>query len=180
MLAALLLLLAPAAGLAAGDGDSLEEPQAAEGESPGLLLRGPSPLAPATLRGATGEMVDHGERITDSLGRLAVREAPAEAVDVAIFWFLVLGVVAGLALGLGLRHSLRRALAAVTSSRLGPRLRAPLAGLLTALADRALSLALPATLLVALEAVHARDSLAGVLAMAGLLLFALYRLAVAL
>ncbi|MFP4606766.1 MAG: mechanosensitive ion channel family protein [Thiohalospira sp.] len=180
VLAALLLLLAPAAGLAAGDGDSLEEPQAAEGESPGLLLRGPSPLAPATLRGAAGEMVDHGERITDSLGRLAVREAPAEAVDVAIFWFLVLGVVAGLALGLGLRHSLRRALAAVTSSRLGPRLRAPLAGLLTALADRALSLALPATLLVALEAVHARDSLAGVLAMAGLLLFALYRLAVAL
>jgi len=170
LLAALaLLLVAAPAGAATGDG-----------EGPGLLERGPSPLAPGTLSEAAREVVDHVERIASSLGHLTLREAPGEAVEVPVFWFLGLGLAAGLALGLGIRHSARRARTRLAISRLGPRLQAPVVALLSAFGDRAFSLTLPAVLLVVLEAVHARESLAGTLTMAGLLLFALYRLAVAL
>ena len=81
LLAALLVTLVGLPTIAAG------APGGPSGESeegntePGLLHRGPSPLAPSTLAEAAEEFADHAATVGASLGRLATREAPGERTD---------------------------------------------------------------------------------------------------
>ena len=180
LLAALLVTLVGlptiAAGAPGGPSGESEEGKA----EPGLLHRGPSPLAPSTLAEAAEEFADHAATVGASLGRLATREAPGERTGIAAYWFLGGGLALGLLAGVAVRRSTRGATGRIAASRLRERWKAPAVGALTALHNRAWSLTLPAALLITLEALHARTSLAGTLAVAALLLFAIYRLAVGL
>lgn len=162
-------------GLAGAAGDAA--PPASQGApGPGLLSRGPSPLAPDTLATARERLAVQFEAITASLARLSTEGGTALAAR----WILGLALLVGLAAGGLLRRGARAGLDRLRQGQAGPRRRALGTGLLTALRDRAFSLAVPAVLLVALEGLHARETLAGTLAIAALGLFALHRLAIAL
>ncbi|MFB6261099.1 MAG: hypothetical protein ABEJ96_04625, partial [Thiohalorhabdaceae bacterium] len=166
-----MLLMAGSAG--AEKGASAEPAGEASQEGPGS--RAPSPLSPDTLATAWSRLSDQIGSVGDSFQRLTREgELPLDAT-----WVLGLGLLVGLIAGAVLRRGSGSGLQRLEASGLGTRTRAQMTGLLTALRSRAFSLAVPAALLAGLEGLQARSTTAGTLAVAGLGLFALYRLGVA-
>jgi len=194
LLAALLLALGLAtAGAAAAPtaaaqtpapaGAAAEQPAAEAAAKPEagpakrtIWSRGPSPLAPETLEGASRELQEVGRGLAAS-ARGLTRPGGSTA---GARWVLVLALAIGLAAAGLLRRAARVGIDRLRESPLGGRRRALATGVLGALRDRAFSAVVPAALLIALEGLHARETTAGTLAVGALALFAAYRLGVAL
>ncbi|MEF8793930.1 MAG: mechanosensitive ion channel domain-containing protein, partial [Thiohalorhabdus sp.] len=137
--------------------------------------RGASPLAPDTLATARQRLAAQGQALITSLTRLS-GGGPAAGTR----WVLGVALLIGLAAGWAFRHGARAGIDRLSQHPAGPRRLALATGILTALRERAFSLAVPLALLVGLEGLHARDTLIGTLAVAALGLFAIQRLAIAL